>query len=301
MTEWLLRTRTVSTFDHTLIMGIVNVTPDSFSDGGRFVTTHGSPPDVDAAVEHGKRLMADGADILDVGGESTRPGADPVALEDELARVVPVVAGLAAAGAVVSVDTSKPEVAVAAIESGAEIVNDVTAFGSPEMADVVMATGAGVVLMHMQGSPRTMQADPRYEDVVGEVAGYLGQRAAKAISAGIDRRKICLDPGIGFGKNTDHNLALLAHLDALVAIGHPVLIGASRKRVLGDVLEAAGHPAAPEARDPATAATTALAVAAGASVVRVHDVRTMLQVARVADAIVRAPRRSWTGGVRRVE
>lgn len=297
MIEWMLRTRTVSTHDHTLIMGIVNVTPDSFSDGGRFVARDGSTPDFDAAIAHGKRLMAEGSDILDVGGESTRPGADDVGLEEELDRVVPVVAGLAAAGAIVSVDTSKPEVALAAIESGAEIVNDVTAFGSPEMADVVMATGAGVVLMHMQGSPRTMQVDPRYEDVVGEVAGFLGQRAARAVAAGIDRRKICLDPGIGFGKNTEHNLALLAHLDALATIGHPVLVGASRKRVLGDILETAGYPAAPEERDPATAATTALAIAAGAAVVRVHDVRTMLQVARVADAIVRAPRRSRTGGV----
>jgi dihydropteroate synthase len=281
-------------------MGIVNVTPDSFSDGSAFFTDGAF--DAESAIRHGLRLIADGADIVDVGGESTRPGAGAVSVELELERVIPVIAGLAAEGAIVSVDTSKPEVAVAAVNAGAEIINDVTAFRDPAMAAVCVESGAGVVLMHMQGEPRTMQDDPRYSDVVSEVAGFLGARAAAAVAAGVDRSRICLDPGIGFGKGFEHNLHLLAGLGALVAVGHPVLVGVSRKRVLGRILDDAGYPAAPEDRDAATAATTALAIAAGAAAVRVHDVGTTLQVARTADAIVRCSRRrSGTIGAEQAE
>ena len=285
---WRLRTRTLSTESHTLIMGVVNVTPDSFSDGGAFFAQGADSPDVARAIAHGLRLLEDGADILDVGGESTRPGAATVDVAEELDRVIPVVAGLADAGAVVSVDTSKPQVAAAAADAGAEIVNDVTAFRDPEMADVCIDREVGVVLMHMRGEPRTMQQAPHYDDVVPEVFSFLATRAAAAIAAGVDRQRICLDPGIGFGKTFDHNLALLGRLDGLVAIGHPVLVGTSRKSFLGRILDQAGHAAPPHERDPATGATTALAVAAGAAAVRVHDVRSALQAARTADAIVRA-------------
>jgi dihydropteroate synthase len=267
-------------------MGIVNVTPDSFSDGAAFFD-EGSPSS-EAAVRHGLNLVDQGADIIDVGGESTRPGSAGVLEAAELERVVPVVAGLAEHGVVVSVDTSKPAVAAAAVEAGAEIINDVTAFSDPEMAQVCVAAGVGVVLMHMQGEPRTMQNDPTYDDVVSEVAGFLGSRAALAVAAGIDRQRICLDPGIGFGKTLAHNLELLNRLDALVAVGHPVLVGASRKRLLGEILRASGKTVEPVGRDAATAATTALAIAAGAAVIRVHDVGSTFQVARTADAIVRA-------------
>lgn len=284
--DWRLRTRTLSTESHTLIMGIVNVTPDSFSDGAAFFDQ--GLPVAEAAVRHGLQLVADGADIVDVGGESTRPGSAGVSETEEIERVIPVVAGLAGRGVVVSVDTSKPGVAAAAAAAGAEIINDVTAFADPVMAQVCVATGAGVVLMHMQGEPRTMQDNPTYADVVSEVAGYLGSRAALAVAAGVDRRRICLDPGIGFGKSLAHNLELLSRLEALVAVGHPVLVGASRKRLLGEILQASGRIIEPSGRDAATAATTALAIAAGAAVIRVHDVASTFQAARTADAIVRA-------------
>jgi dihydropteroate synthase len=270
-------------------MGIVNVTPDSFSDGDAFFDR--GLPVGEAAIRHGLQLVADGADIIDVGGESTRPGSAGVTEAEEMERVLPVVAGLVDRGVVVSVDTSKPAVAAAAVQAGAEIINDVTAFGDPDMARVCVEAGVGVVLMHMQGEPRTMQDEPTYGDVVSEVAGFLGSRAAAAVGAGVDRERICLDPGIGFGKSLEHNLELLGRLDALVAVGHPVLVGASRKRMLGQILEASGRTVRPDARDAATAATTALAIAAGAAVVRVHDVASSFQVARTSDAIVRAVRR----------
>jgi dihydropteroate synthase len=279
--EWRVRTRTLSTAAHTLLMGILNVTPDSFSDGGRFST-------VDEAVAAGRVLWDAGADIVDVGGESTRPGAHPVAVEEELDRVIPVVAALAGGGVVVSVDTSKAAVASAAIEAGAEIVNDVTSFGDPEMAEVCGALGAGVVVMHMQGTPRTMQVAPHYEDVVAEVAAFVEGRALVAREAGVDAERICVDPGIGFGKSFEHNLTLLANLERLVAGDHPVLLGASRKRFLGAILDDAGVEAALDGRDAATSATTAFAIKAGVAVVRVHNVPMALEVARTADAIVRA-------------
>ena len=283
---WQVRDHLLNPADHTLVMGVVNVTPDSFSDGGAFVSPGGT--DHEAAIAHGLALRNDGADIVDVGGESTRPGAAAVSTLEEISRVVPVVAGLAAANVVVSVDTSKPDVAAAALVAGAHVVNDVTAFGHPDMARVCADGGAGVVLMHMQGSPGTMQDNPTYGDVVGEVGAYLAQRAKAAVAAGIAPDRLCLDPGIGFGKTFDHNLELLARLDEFVDLGFPVLVGTSRKRFLGTVLGDAGLETAPAERDPATAATVALAVSAGVAAVRVHDVKSAVQSARIADAIVQA-------------
>lgn len=279
--DWRVRTCTLTTADHTLIMGVLNVTPDSFSDGGLHAGT-------EAAVAAGLRLRQDGADIVDVGGESTRPGASAVDIAEEYARVVPVVRRLAEAGVVVSVDTSKPAVAAAALAAGAEVVNDVTGLRDPDMRRVCADAGAGVVIMHMKGTPSTMQDHPRYDDVVAEVASYLAAQADVAVASGIDADRICVDPGIGFGKTFAHNLTLLAGLEQIVATGFPVLVGASRKGFLGWVLERAGNAATASERDPATGATTARAVAAGAAVVRVHNVAATLQVARVADAIVRA-------------
>lgn len=293
MVTWKLRSQRVTNDAHTLVMGVLNVTPDSFSDGGRFVS--GTDVMVDAAIASGVEMWRNGADMVDVGGESTRPGASPVDIGDELDRVVPVVRELASEGVVVSVDTSKPRVAAAAIEAGAEIVNDVTGLRSAEMLKVCVAGDVGVVVMHMLGEPATMQDDPHYDDVVSDVVGYLQGRAAVAEASGIDADRICLDPGIGFGKTADHNLELLHNLDALVATGYPILLGASRKGFLGGILDSAGHPAPAASRDAATAATTALAVASGVAVVRVHDVPGGLQTARTADAIVRqqdAPRQN---------
>ena len=274
---WRVRGRVLDTAAHTLVMGALNVTPDSFSDGGRYA-------EAALAVRRGLEMLAEGADLVDVGGESTRPGAPPVEAVEEIRRVLPVVRALAAAGAVVSIDTAKAEVAAAALEAGAAVVNDVTALGDPEMAGVVARAGAGVVLMHMQGTPRTMQDDPRYGDVSREVSAFLLSRAAAAEAAGIDRGAICVDPGIGFGKRLEHNLALLAGIPRLAASGYPVLVGASRKRFLAEILGAIP----PGERDAATAAAHVLAIAGGAAVIRTHNVVVGLQTARVADAIVRA-------------
>jgi dihydropteroate synthase len=247
-------------------MGIVNVTPDSFSDGGRFVRA-------EAAIEHGRQLAGEGATILDVGGESTRPGAEPVAAEVELARVEPVLAGLAAvdwsgAPPQISIDTRKASVARAALAAGATLVNDVSALRDSEMAGVVADAGADCCLMHMRGEPRTMQDDPRYEDVVDEVKAFLERRLELAVRKGIDERRVLLDPGIGFGKTDEHNLELLRRLDEIVAIGRPVVIGTSRKGFLGRI---ARTPPGAE-RVAATLATNVLAFERGASVFRVHDV-----------------------------
>lgn len=276
--EWCIRDGVLSDADHTLVMGVVNVTPDSFSDGGVYLDTA-------AAISHGLDLVADGADIVDVGGESTRPGAEPVTSEIEIDRVLPVVAALADAGAVVSIDTSKAEVASAAVATGAVIVNDVTALGDPEMAGVVSDTECGVVLMHMQGEPRTMQLNPHYGDVVEDVAEFLESAAAQAASAGIDPASVCLDPGIGFGKGLEHNLELVSSgVARLRGTGRPVLVGASRKSFLTEIL----GPIDPGERDPASVAAHVLAIAAGASILRSHNVVMTLRTARVADAIVRA-------------
>ena len=275
--RWRVGGGVLSSEEHTLVMGVLNVTPDSFSDGGRFL-------DRDAAVAHGMRMWADGADLVDVGGESTRPGSDPVDAATEMGRVIPVIEALVEAGVLVSVDTSKPEVAQAALGAGAAVVNDVRALRTEGMAQVIADSGAGVVLMHMLGEPRTMQENPRYDDVVGEVASFLLSRARFAQEAGIDPDRICLDPGIGFGKTLEHNLTLLGDgVAALADTGHPVLVGASRKSFLEGVI---GKVPAEE-RDPASAAAHVLAIAAGAFAVRTHDVVTAVRTARTADAIVR--------------
>jgi dihydropteroate synthase len=260
------------------VMGIVNVTPDSFSDGGRFL-------DPDAAVRHGLELAAAGADLLDVGGESTRPGAEPVGEDEELRRVLPVVRRLAVeAGVPVSIDTSKAAVAAAALDAGATIVNDVAAGADPDMLPAVATAGAGLVVMHMRGEPRTMQQDPHYDDVVMEVGDFLVDRLAAARDAGIQGASLCADPGLGFGKTAAHNLELLARLGELVArVDVPVLVGPSRKsfiaRVLGDDLVA---------RDDGTLATAVWAVDQGARIVRVHDAGAAadaLRLLAVMDAI----------------
>jgi dihydropteroate synthase len=284
--RWQIRDRVLTTDDHTLLMGIVNVTPDSFSDGGTLMAT-------EAAIAHGRELWRQGADIVDVGGESTRPGATPVPLEEELERVLPVVAGLVAAGVVVSIDTMKSAVAAAAVAEGAHIINDVTALADPAMAELCAVSGVGVVLMHMQGDPQTMQLDPRYENVTVETAAYLEDRVSRAQLAGVAAARICIDPGIGFGKTLEHNLELLASLDWMTTLGYPLLVGTSRKGFLGTIVRRAGFETNATQRDAATAATVALAVAAGAAVVRVHNVGHALQAARTADAIVRASQRRF--------
>jgi dihydropteroate synthase len=257
-------------------MGVVNVTPDSFSDGGLFL-------DAAAAIEHGLRLADDGAGILDVGGESTRPGAEPVPEQEELERVVPVVEALAGDGHRVSIDTTKLEVARAALAAGATLVNDVSAFRfAPDMAGLVASEGAGCCLMHMLGEPRTMQADPRYGDVVSEVKAFLEGRLSFATGEGVSEELIWLDPGIGFGKTVEHNLELLRRLDEIVAIGRPVVVGTSRKSFLGKL---AGGRAEGE-RLPGTIATNVLALERGASVFRVHDVAAVADALRVAAATV---------------
>ena len=259
----------------TQLMGVVNVTPDSFSDGGLYL-------DPDAAVAHGRELAEAGAEILDVGGESTRPGAEPVGTEEELRRVIPVIHGLVAADCHVSVDTSKARVAEAALDAGAEIVNDVTAMrGDPEMAALCAERGATVVLMHMLGEPRTMQQDPRYDDVVAEVKAFLAARLEAAVAAGIDEERVWLDPGIGFGKTEAHNLELLRRLGELRALGRPLVVGTSRKSFIGKV---DGSPA--DQRLGGTIASSILAAAEGADVLRVHDVAEVRQALTVAAAIL---------------
>ena len=255
------------------------MTPDSFSDGGQFL-------DAGAAVEHGLRLTAEGADILDIGGESTRPGADPVGADEELRRVVPVIERLAQGGqARLSIDTTKAAVARAALEAGASLVNDVSALRfDPGMAALVAETGAGCCLMHMLGEPRTMQEDPRYDDVVSEVKAFLEERLAFAVAEGIDEERVWLDPGIGFGKTVEHNVELLRRLDEIVAIGRPVVVGTSRKSFLGKL---AGGRDEGE-RLPGTIATNVLALERGASVFRVHDVAQNADALAVAAATVRA-------------
>ena len=261
--------------DRPFLMGVVNVTPDSFFDGGRY-------DDPQRAVEHALRLVEEGADLLDIGAESTRPGAVPVDEREESRRLIPVVAAVAKAVSVpISVDTSKAEVARAAIDAGAVMVNDVTALrGDGAMVDVVAEAGVGLVLMHMQGTPETMQKAPRYDDVVGEVAQFLTERARWATAHGVARDRIVLDPGIGFGKTLQHNLDLLANLHAFVHLEFPVLVGPSRKGFIGQLTDQAV-----EARAWGTAAAVALAVEQGANILRVHDVGPMKDVVRVAVAI----------------
>jgi len=255
-------------------MGIVNVTPDSFSDGGRWL-------DHADAIAHGRELVAEGAAILDIGGESTRPGAEPVDAQEERRRVVPVVEGLRDAGAQLSVDTTKRVVAEAALAAGATLVNDVSALRfDPELAALVADAGCDVCLMHMLGEPRTMQEDPRYDDVVADVRAFLEERVAAAVAAGIAEERISVDPGIGFGKTLEHNLALLRHLDQIVALGRPVVIGTSRKSFLGRIT---GRDD-PHQRVLGTVATNVLAYERGAEVFRVHDVAATRDALAVAAA-----------------
>lgn len=260
-------------------MGIVNVTPDSFSDGGHWL-------DPAAAAAHGRALRADGAAILDVGGESTRPGAAAVGAAEERRRVVPVIEELAGGGACVSVDTMKAEVAEAALDVGARLVNDVSALRDPDMAALVADRACDVCLVHMRGEPRTMQDDPHYDDVVDDVRAFLAGRVEVALDAGVAPERIVLDPGIGFGKTVDHNLELLDRLDELVALGFPVLVGTSRKSFLGRI---AGRDT--EDRLPGTIATNVLALARGAAIFRVHDVAPVRDALAVAAATLA---RTWT-------
>src|SRR4051794_8916967 len=270
-----------SSLDPVLVMGVVNVTPDSFSDGGLFL-------DSGAAIAHGLQLAEEGAGVLDVGGESTRPGASPVSADVEIERVVPVVERLAVGDVTVSVDTRKAAVAEAALQAGARIVNDVSAFRhDPSMAGVVAGAGAGCCLMHMLGDdPRTMQSDPRYDDVVAEVKAFLEERLAFATGEGVPEESVWLDPGIGFGKTLDHNLELLHRLDEIVAIGRPVVIGASRKSFLGKLT---GRPE--RERVAATVAANVVALERGALIFRVHDVAETVDALKVATATFRT---QWT-------
>jgi dihydropteroate synthase len=256
-----------------LVLGIVNVTPNSFSDGGRFL-------DASHAIAHGVALVAEGADLVDVGGESTRPGAEAVPAEEELRRVIPVVAALVREGVAVSVDTMKPEVMRAAIDAGCAVVNDVNAFRAPGAIEAVARGGVGVIAMHMQGTPTTMQQAPHYEDVVAEVASYLHERAQALEAGGVARDDIVIDPGFGFGKTLEHNLALFRSLPALAALGYPLLAGVSRKRMIGEIT---GRALAERATGSVAAAL--LAVQNGASLVRVHDVRETVDALRVWRAI----------------
>jgi len=269
-----------------LVMGVLNVTPDSFSDGGRYVSHR-------AAIEHAHKMASEGADIIDVGGESTRPGSETVTASEELARVLPVIDALVRGGEgrprlpiPVSIDTRKPEVAEAAIVTGCTMVNDVTAARDPRMVDVLRKHAhVPVVLMHMLGEPKTMQDDPHYADVVGEVASELAMRAAGLEATGIARERIVLDPGIGFGKKLHHNLEILNAIDALRELGYPVMVGASRKSFIGALVASSNAAAAPEARLYGSLAVAAWCHAHHIEMVRVHDVRETVELFRVLDAI----------------
>ena len=258
-----------------LVMGILNVTPDSFSDGGKFL-------DVDKAVAEGLKMVKDGAAIIDVGPESTRPGSEPVSTEEQIKRAIPVIEKLVSLTDIpISIDTRNYEVAKAAVDSGVSMINDITALADERMSKLAAESNLPVVLMHMQGKPKTMQAEPQYDDVVGEVLSFLLERAEAAQKAGIAKDKIFIDPGIGFGKTGEHNLLLLKNIERFVGSGCRVILGTSRKKIIGDLT---GR------KDPAqrvfgTAATVALAVAAGVSIVRVHDVAAMVDVVKVANAL----------------
>jgi len=273
--SWKCRDRVLIFQDGPLIMGILNVTPDSFSDGGCFA-------DRDSAIAQGIKMLKEGADIIDVGGESSRPGAAEVNVEEEINRVVPVVEKLfRETGAVISVDTVKAKVAGLALEAGACIVNDVSAITrDPDMIDVVSRFKAGVVLMHMIGTPATMQTDPRYDNVVSEVSNYLNERVDDLAAAGLDRATLAIDPGIGFGKTVEHNLSLLASLDVLADTGQPVVVGVSRKSFIGRIT---GSPV--DQRLPGSLAALAVCIMNGANILRVHDVKESKQAAQIAAAL----------------
>lgn len=263
----------------THIMGILNVTPDSFSDGGQYAR-------MDQALAHAREMAAAGADIIDIGGESTRPGAEPLTEEEELRRIIPLIQRLSSELMVpLSVDTYKASVAKKALQAGAGIVNDISGLRfSPDMARVVADHGAAVVIMHIQGTPRDMQQNPVYDDVVGEVMSYLAEGIQLAEKAGVDREKVLIDPGIGFGKTLEHNLTLVNRLEEFRALGRPIVLGTSRKKFIGTVLDIP----VPEQRVDGTAATVAIGIERGAQIVRVHDVGKMAQVARMTDAILKS-------------
>jgi len=265
----------------TLIMGILNITPDSFSDGGLYL-------EHERAIAHGLELIESGADIIDIGGESTRPGADPVPLEEELHRVIPVIEGIRKESDVmISVDTYKAQVAEAALAAGAGMINDISALRfDEEMIDVLLKHDVPIVLMHMQGTPRTMQEDPQYNNVVSDIIEFLRERIAAATAAGIPRERLIVDPGIGFGKLLQHNLEILRRLDELRALGRPILIGPSRKSFIGQLTGASV-----EERLPGTIASLVLGIMKGADIIRVHDVREARQAVQVADAIIRGDHR----------
>ena len=278
---WRCRDRVFDLTAQTRVMGILNLTPDSFSDGARYL-------DPDAALAHARRLVDEGADLLDVGAASTRPGAEPVPADEQIRRLTPVLASLVAAGTTISVDTASAEVAAFALDAGAHVVNDVTALDDSGMAQVVRDAGAGLVLMHMRGTPATMQSDPRYEDAAGEIAEYLAARLARARAAGIAEACVALDPGIGFGKTARHSFELLARLEEIAALGRPLLVGVSRKSFLAEP-----EPLAVDQRLEAGLAATAVAVFLGARIVRTHDVAATVRAVRIADAL-RAARRTKT-------
>uniref|UniRef100_UPI0030B96E3F dihydropteroate synthase n=1 Tax=unclassified Candidatus Frackibacter TaxID=2648818 RepID=UPI0030B96E3F len=258
-------------------MGILNVTPDSFSDGGQF-------DQLDIAVKHAKEMVANGADIIDIGGESTRPGSDPLPLEDELERVIPAIERLTDEIDVpISIDTYKSKVGRAALEAGAHIINDVTGFkAEPELAKVAAEYGAPVIVMHTQGMPKEMQKNPSYDDLISEILEYLQESINTALEAGLEKNKIIIDPGIGFGKTTDHNLEIMQRLGEFKSLGQPILLGTSRKSMIGNTLNL---PV--EERVEGTGATVSIGIANGADIVRVHDVKEMARVAKMTDAMVR--------------
>ncbi|MDA1035405.1 MAG: dihydropteroate synthase [Chloroflexi bacterium] len=261
--------------DRTLIMGVLNITPDSFSDGGAYLDPH-------TAIEHAKRLVDEGADIIDVGGESTRPGADAVSIEEELRRVEPAIAAVATElGVPVSIDTRKPEVAARCIEAGASMINDVTGLRNDGMLEVVERTSAAVTIMHMKGTPQTMAAEAVYDNLIGEVREFLLEQAAKAVRAGA--QTVIVDPGLGFAKNGQHNLTILNNLNAFTDLGYPLLVGPSRKRFIGELT---GAPA--DDRIPGTIAAVVKCVLAGVPIVRVHDVAACRQAITVTEAIQRS-------------
>jgi dihydropteroate synthase len=275
---WKIASQTFDLSERAMIMGVLNVTPDSFSDGGQFYNA-------DAAVEQGTRMIAEGADIIDIGGESTRPGADEVSEKDELARVLPISEKLAslAGEKLISIDTMKAGVARAALRAGATIINDVTGGrGDPGMMPLAAESGAAFIIMHMQGTPRTMQANPRYDDVVSEVAEFFRQQYARAIECGIDPMTIAFDPGIGFGKTLQHNLELLRKLSRLRIENRPLVVGVSRKSFLGKIIDSPeiGDRVAP------TIAMTALIRERGADVIRVHDVKPNVSALRATEALL---------------
>lgn len=261
--------------DRTLIMGVLNVTPDSFSDGGRHF-------DANAAIEHAKRLVDEGADIVDIGGESTRPGADPVTADEELRRVEPIITAIASQlGVPVSIDTRKSEVAARCIEAGASMINDVTGLRDDAMLDIIRRTHAAITIMHMKGTPQTMASEAAYDDLISEVRAFLVAQAEKATSVGA--QSVIVDPGLGFAKNSQHNLAILNHLEAFTDLGYPLLVGPSRKRFIGELTGASADD-----RVPGTIAAVVKCVLAGVSIVRVHDVAACRQAITVTEAIQRS-------------